>query len=99
MKRKKEIELAMKEAVSETIYACGWITPQATALLEWAFTKGAEWADKTMLDRACEWLKETMYVEHIFEYSEDEVPVQYVCASVSDSVDEFVNNFRKAMEE
>lgn len=60
MKREKEIELAMKEAVSETIYACGWITPRATDLLECAFTKGAEWADKTMLDKVCEWLKENV---------------------------------------
>ena len=40
-----------------------------------------------------------MYVEHIFEYNEDENPIRYVCASACDSVDEFVNNFRKAMEE
>lgn len=54
MKREKEIELAMKEAISETIVAAGWgMTPRATDLLECAFTKGAEWADKTMLDRAC----------------------------------------------
>lgn len=51
------------------------------------------------LDKVCEYLQKNMYVEHIFEYSEDEQPVQYVCASVSDSVEEFVNNFRKAMEE
>lgn len=49
--------------------------------------------------KACEWLKQNMYVEHIFEYDEDEKPMQYVCASACDSVDEFVNNFRKAMEE
>lgn len=52
-----------------------------------------------MVNKACKWLKENMYIEHIFEYDEDEEPVQYVCASANDSVDEFVNNFRKAMEE
>ena len=61
--RKKEIEQAMKESVAETIYANGWgITPQATDLLECAFTKGAEWADRTMLDKVCEWLKENVRV-------------------------------------
>lgn len=71
MKREKEIELAMKEAVSETIVAAGWgMTPQATDLLECAFTKGAEWADKTMLDRACEWL--SIYYPNIDRMGIDE---------------------------
>lgn len=47
MTRQKEIEQAMKDAVAETIYASGWgMAPQATDLLECAFTKGAEWADR-----------------------------------------------------
>ena len=63
MTRQKEIEQAMKESVTETIYASGWgMTPQATDLLECAFTKGAEWADRTMLDKVCEWLKENVRV-------------------------------------
>ena len=63
MTREKEIEQAMKESVAETIYASGWgMTPQATDLLECAFTKGAEWADATMLDKVCEWLKENVRV-------------------------------------
>ena len=61
--REKEIEQAMKESVAETIYASGWgMTPQATDLLECAFTKGAEWADTTMLNKVCEWLKENVRV-------------------------------------
>ena len=61
MTREKEIEQAMKDSVTETIYASGWgMTPQATDLLECAFTKGAEWADRTMLDKVCEWLKENV---------------------------------------
>lgn len=74
-----------------------------------AFIDGAKWADEhpksemvnkqEFIDKACEWLKLNMYVEYIFEYNEDEKPVQYVCASACDSVDEFVNNFHKVMEE
>ncbi len=71
-----------------------------------AFKNGAKWADENpqfskekFIEKACEWLKEYMYVEHIFEHSEDEEPVQYVCASASDSIDEFVDRFRKAMGE
>ena len=63
MTRQQEIENAMKESIAETIYASGWgMTPQATDLLECAFTKGAEWADRTMLDKVCEWLKENVRV-------------------------------------
>ena len=37
----------MKDSVAETIFASGWgITPQATDLLECAFIKGAERADR-----------------------------------------------------
>ena len=76
-----------------------WARPNYEA--QWvvdACIRMAEWERKRLADMACEWLKENMYVEHIFEHSEDEESVQYVCASACDSVDEFVNNFRKAME-
>lgn len=77
-----------------------WARPNYEA--QWvseACMKMSEWERQRLVEKACEWIKENMYVEHIFEHSEDEDPVQYVCASASDSVDEFVNNFRKAMEE
>ena len=65
MTRAKEIEQAMRESVSETIYACGYgMTPQATDLLECAFTKGAEWADEhpkfskeEFIEKVKRWLK------------------------------------------
>ena len=76
-----------------------WARPNFEAqFVSEACIKMAEWERKRLVDMACEWLRENMYVEHIFEYSEDEESVQYVCASACDSVDEFVNNFRKAME-
>ena len=63
MTRQQEIEQAMKDSVAGTVYASGWgMTPQATDLLECAFTKGAEWADRTMLDKVCKWLKENVRV-------------------------------------
>lgn len=77
-----------------------WARPNYEAqLVSEACMKMAEFERERLVEKACEWLKGNMYVEHIFEYDEDEEPVQYVCASASDSVDEFVNNFRKAMEE
>lgn len=64
-----------------------------------AFEKGAYWADKTMIEKVEQWLNEHMYCTPIFEHDEDENPVNYVCASCCDSVEEFIENFRKAMEE
>lgn len=53
-----------------------------------AFEEGAKWADKTMIERACEWLE-----DNIFDYPwwDDDAP------SFDD--DDIVNDFRKAMEE
>ena len=47
---------------------------------EMFFIYGAEWADKTMLDRACEWL--SIYYPNIDRMG----------------IDEFVTDFRQAME-
>ena len=58
---------------------------------------GVRHADKTMIEKACEYLKRHMYSTPIFEYDEDETPVNYVCASCCDSVEEFIENFCKAM--
>lgn len=63
------------------------------------FVVAAQWADKTMIEKACEYLKQSLYNTPIFEHDEDETPVNYVCASCCDSVEEFIENFRKAMEE
>ena len=87
--RKREI---LKASVS-------WTDKTLTVKEEKAFQAGAEWADKTMIEKACEYLRKHMYYTPIFEYDEDEEPVNYVCASCCDSVEDFINNFRKSMEE
>lgn len=53
-----------------------------------AFLTGARWADKTMIDKACEWLSKSLYYS---QYREG-------CFN-TESFEEFVNEFRKAMEE
>lgn len=73
------------------------VTNATMDAFEKRFDVGIEIGCKVLCDMACEWLKQNMYVERIFEYNEDEEPVQYVCASACDSVEEFVNKFRKAM--
>lgn len=56
------------------------------------FVRGAKWADKTMLDRACEWLK-----ENICLYSENTFSIKSGYPEIT-LTDEFETAFRRAME-
>lgn len=57
MTTREQMEKAMKESVAETIYAMGWgTTPQATDLLECAYTKGAEYGYNLALEKVFEHL-------------------------------------------
>ena len=51
------------------------------------------------LNKVCEFLQNNMYCQPIFEYDECQVPVNYVTASCCDSIEEFINKLKKAMEE
>ena len=62
---------------------------------------GAKWADKTMIDKACEWMKKVLYIHT--EVNEDKDwctynPIDYVTSDF-ESVEEFIKEFSKAMEE
>ena len=66
MKREEEINIAMKESVTETIYSSGYgFTPQATDLLELAWVKGATWADSHPKDVYTDLNGETISIEEI----------------------------------
>lgn len=59
------------------------------------FKRGVEWADKTMIDKACEWLEKhyTNYmIQDLSKYVED------VC-SFDIFSDLLIEDFRKAMKE
>ena len=60
---------------------------------EWraGFISGAKWADKTMLDRACEWLK-----NNIDLYSETAFSIKSGYTEIT-LTDEFETAFRQAM--
>jgi hypothetical protein len=86
MTREEEIYEAMKESVTETINVSGYnFTNRATDLLECAFTKGAEWADKTMIEKICIWLDN---VDFDMEYWNI---VDGFCK------EKFINDLKKAM--
>ena len=54
------------------------------------FEKGAKYADRTMIEKACKWLKENK--DHPFIGCED-------CCLSGFLTDEFIEEFRKEMEE
>ena len=53
------------------------------------FKVGAEWADDTMIEKACKWLEENAN-KYINQYSQDDY---------SFDMQKFVSNFKKAMKE
>jgi hypothetical protein len=69
------------------IKSVSWTDKSLTVNEEKAFQAGARWADKTMIDKACEWMKEQVYQEYGGGPLERLIP------------DERIADFRKAMEE
>ena len=65
-----------------------------------SFEDGAKWADKTMIDKACEWLSKTLYIhtESIEDKHWNEIKTFDWVTSDYDSVSDFIDSFRKAME-
>lgn len=61
--------------------------------LEWGagFISGANWADKTMLERACEWMNKVFF-QNPFLTKKGIVSGKY------DTMEEFITAFRQAME-
>lgn len=52
-----------------------------------AFEQGALWADRTMIDKACDWLD--CYIDnYLFIDAENKAGIRW---------DDFINDFRKAM--
>jgi hypothetical protein len=62
-----------------------------------AFEDGAKWADKTMIEKACEWLNKTLYIHT--EINDTHCGADTVDWVTSDykSVSDFIDKFRKAM--
>ena len=85
MTREEEI---MQEA--NTLYS---VSHPFIDIAKESFIEGAKWADKTMLEKICEWLRDNidMYAEVVLK-SNAFYPEIVMC-------DTFEENFKKAMEE
>lgn len=64
----------------------GWSDSNDIKLVEKAFIEGAQWADKTIIEKACKWIKENF---------ENYVGVDVSNYDIHD--EEFADDFRKAM--
>lgn len=85
MKREKEKIVALNNYIHETS------SSGCEVVKENAFIAGFEIADKTMLDRACEWLNK-IFFQNPFLTKKGIVSGKY------DTMEEFITAFRQAME-
>ena len=63
--------------------------------------RGHEYIKNKLIEKACEWLKKTMYIHSEYDTDVDwgtTTPMDWVTSDY-DTVDEFIDSFRKAMEE
>lgn len=85
MKREKEKIVALNNYIHETS------SSGCEVVKENAFIAGFETADRTMLDRACEWLNK-IFFQNPFLTKKGIVSGKY------DTMEEFITAFRQAME-
>lgn len=82
---KEEITIAAQKEFAHQIE----IGSKAPLSVQEGFIKGAEWMQEMMIEKAVEWLKEELcYCFGVVE-----------TLTLYDSVDEFINDFKQAMEE
>lgn len=81
MTRREEIE----QQASLTVFP--WDDAREQSKFEDGFIEGAKWADKTMIDKACEWITNN-WREYVYQDGDGIVHFGH-----------WENDFRKAMEE
>ena len=71
-----------------------WTDKILTVKEEKAFQAGAKWADKTMIEKACQYLKNALY-----EVASGVTNSFDIMSIENTTMDDFIDGFRKAMEE
>lgn len=93
MKRKEEIVNQAAKEQSQLYQPPEWRA---------GFISGANWADKTMLDRACEWLESRISVDFPVDTDECGMPFCESWVKAQEerikAMKEFIADFRQAME-
>lgn len=81
MTRKEQIKLNARWRADQYDHPAKWSDTY------YGFINSAEWADRTMIGKACEWLHTALYLDH-----EHSIEHRYA------TLEELLNDFRKAME-
>lgn len=91
MTREEQIRQKAISEQRELMESCDWRA---------GFIAGAKLADKTMIDKACEWLSKTLYIhtESIEDKHWNKIETFDWVTSDYNSVSDFIDGFRKAME-
>lgn len=66
--------------------------------VEEVYEEAAKWADKTMIEKACEWLAKHISPEEIYDDETNEMPTTYLTVNLHNNMLDFINAFRQAME-
>lgn len=86
MTRGQQIIEEVKRIITEA-HKKGDNDPMADVVVTLSFTHGARWADRTMIEKACEWMD--CYIDnYLFIDAENKAGIKW---------DDFINGFRKAM--
>ena len=67
---------------------CGYDTETIYAHIENAFITGAEWADNTMIEKACEWLEQHLHHDNVGGFWAD-----------ATGIEDFINQFKSGSSE
>ena len=87
--------MTRREEIEQAAMQVGGVHPDWDALecFRVGYKEGAKWADKTMIDKACEWLKKWTYQDCL-----GVSPIARLKVGFS-SVKELIEDFKRAMEE
>lgn len=98
MKRREEIEKAAHQKYPYEGGTLGMICERSIPI----FIQGAEWADKTMVEKACKWITEHIDIPYEGEFIDDSpVASDYIewCEKRLEYAKAVADAFKQAMEE
>ena len=96
MTRREEIE----QQASLTVYP--WDDAREQSKFEDGFIEGAKWADKTMIEKACEWITEHIDIPYEGGYIDDSpIAADYIewCEKRLEYAKAVADAFKQAMED
>ena len=85
--------------MEEELYGPVKHKPDSTSFADELILIGYKQGKKEILDKVCNWLNNNLTTEYLYAHEEDIYPISYVRALNSYTTADFIETFRKAMEE